>query len=204
MRCLLAVCRWKPSSSTCSPRRRGDSVSWWESDACDFFDVTMGLWRLQEVMKALSAIAPWSAPLPASARRALFAPAPGEQHGFGAALVEEFFRRAGWQTWTAPTADTDELASLVAARGYDIIGLSISVERHLDALAGCIAAIRRASRNPDIIVMVGGRMFNENPGLVAVVGADATAADAPAAVALAEELLAGQLLAAPVVMARRA
>lgn len=176
---------------------------WWESDACDFYDVTMGLWRLQEVLQTLSAFAPWSAPLAASARRALFAPAPGEQHGFGAALVEEFFRRAGWQTWNAPAADAAELAALVAARGYDVIGLTVSVERHLATLPATIAGLRRASRNPEIIVMVGGRVFVADPGLAARVGADATAVDAAAAVDTAEQLLAAQLQAGPALLAAR-
>ncbi len=176
---------------------------WWESDACDFFDVTMGLWRLQEVLQALSAFAPWSAPLAATARRALFAPAPGEQHGFGAALVEEFFRRAGWQTWNAPAADAAELETLVAARGYDVVGLTVSVERHLAALPATIAGLRRASRNPDIIVLVGGRVFAADPGLAARVGADATATDAAAAVDVAEQMLAAQLRAGPALLAGR-
>ena len=176
---------------------------WWESDACDFFDVTMGLWRLQEVLQALSAFAPWSAPLAASARRALFAPAPGEQHGFGAALVEEFFRRAGWQTWSAPAADAAELEGLVAARGYDVIGLTVSVERHLATLPATIAGLRRASRNPDLIVMVGGRVFVADPGLAARVGADGTATDAAAAVDVAEQMLAARLRAGPALLAER-
>ena len=176
---------------------------WWESDACDFFDVTMGLWRLQEVLQALSAFAPWSAPLTATARRALFAPAPGEQHGFGAALVEEFFRRAGWQTWNAPAAEAAELETLVSARGYDVIGLTVSVERHLAALPATIAGLRRASRNPDIIVLVGGRVFAADPGLAARVGADATASDAAAAVDVAEQMLAAQLRAGPALLAGR-
>ena len=176
---------------------------WWESDACDFFDVTMGLWRLQEVLQALSAFAPWSAPLAASARRALFAPAPGEQHGFGAALVEEFFRRAGWQTWSAPAADAAELEGLVAARGYDVIGLTVSVERHLATLPATIAGLRRASRNPDLIVMVGGRVFVADPGLAARVGADGTATDAAAAVNVAEQMLAARLRAGPALLAER-
>ena len=176
---------------------------WWESDACDFFDVTMGLWRLQEVLQALSAFAPWSAPLTATARRALFAPAPGEQHGFGAALVEEFFRRAGWQTWNVPAAEAAELETLVSARGYDVIGLTVSVERHLAALPATIAGLRRASRNPDIIVLVGGRVFAADPGLAARVGADATASDAAAAVDVAEQMLAAQLRAGPALLAGR-
>jgi methanogenic corrinoid protein MtbC1 len=163
--------------------------AWWDEDACDFVDVTMGLWRLQEIVHALSALIPGIAPVEGSERRALFSPAPGEQHGLGALIVEEFFRRAGWQTWSAPALDEDELVALVAGRSFDLVGLTVSVERHLVTLPSSIAAVRRASRNPDIIVMVGGRVFTDTPSLADEAGADGTAADGQQAVRIADLLL---------------
>lgn len=163
--------------------------AWWDEDACDFVDVTMGLWRCQEIVHALSALIPGAAPVAGAERRALFAPAPGEQHGLGAIIVEEFFRRAGWQTWSVPALDADELVALVTGRAFDIVGLTVSVERHVAALKHSITAVRLASRNPDIIVLVGGRVFTEVPALAAEIGADGTAADGALAVALADRLL---------------
>jgi MerR family transcriptional regulator, light-induced transcriptional regulator len=163
--------------------------SWWDEDACDFVDVTMGLWRLQEIVNALSSLIPGVAVRDGNARRALFAPAPGEQHGLGAMIVEEFFRRAGWQTWSAPALDEDELVALAAGREFDVIGLTISVERHLATLGKTIASVRRTSRNRNILVLVGGRVFTQNPELAASVGADGTAADGALAVQLADTLL---------------
>ncbi len=163
--------------------------SWWDEDACDFVDVTMGLWRLQEIVNALAALIPGVAVVEGSARRALFSPAPGEQHGLGAIMVEEFFRRAGWQTWSAPALDEDELVGLASGREFDVIGLTVSVERHVQPLGRTIAAVRRASRNPDVRILVGGRVFTENPGLAQQVGADGTAADGQLAVALADRLM---------------
>jgi methanogenic corrinoid protein MtbC1 len=147
------------------------------------------LWRCQEIVHALSALSPGAAPVAGAERRALFAPAPGEQHGLGALIVEEFFRRAGWQTWSVPALDADELVALVAGRAFDIVGLTVSVERHVEPLARSITAVRQASRNPDIIVLVGGRVFTETPALAAEIGADGTAADGALAVALADRLL---------------
>ncbi|GEN98961.1 hypothetical protein NSE01_07940 [Novosphingobium sediminis] len=70
----------------------------WEEDLCDFLDVTIGLWRLQEVMREIA----WGSPIvtgPISApRRALFSPMPGEQHSFGATMVHEVFVRAAWDS----------------------------------------------------------------------------------------------------------
>ncbi len=163
--------------------------SLWDDDACDFVEVTMGMWRLQEILHAVSARIPGTAPAEGRARRALFAPAPGEQHGLGALMVEEFFRRAGWQTWSAPAVDEDELLSLAAARPFDIVGLTVSAERHLTGLARTITLLRRTAGNRDLIVLVGGRAFNELPTLATEVGADGTAADGQLAVTLAESLL---------------
>ena len=168
--------------------------SWWDQDACDFVDVTMGLWRLQEIVHALSALVPGTAVLPGAERRALFSPAPGEQHGLGALIVEEFFRRAGWQTWSAPALDEAELVALAAGRSFDLIGLTVSVERHVAPLARSIAAVRRASRNPHVLIMVGGRVFTDRPELAAEIGADGTAADGQLAVQVAEDLMTAQSL----------
>lgn len=167
--------------------------AWWDEDACDFVDVTMGLWRLQEIVHALAALIPGAAVIEGSARRALFSPAPGEQHGLGALMVEEFFHRAGWQTWSAPALDEDELVALAAGRAFDVVGLTVSVERHVQPLGRTIAAVRRASRNPDVLILVGGRVFTEQPDLAKQVGADGTAADGQLAVALADKLMTERL-----------
>ncbi len=167
--------------------------AWWDEDACDFVDVTMGLWRLQEIVHALSALIPGIAPVEGLERRALFAPAPGEHHGLGAIIVEEFFRRAGWQTWSAPALDEDELVALVAGRAFDVVGLTVSVERHLAPLTKTISAVRRASRNPQILVLVGGRVFTDRPDFAHQIGADGTAADGLLAVELAEKLVTKRL-----------
>ncbi len=163
--------------------------AWWDEDACDFVDVTMGLWRCQEIVRALSALIPGVAPVEGIERRALFSPAPGEQHGLGAIIVEEFFRREGWQTWSVPALDEAELVGLVAGRAFDVVGLTVSVERHVAPLEHSIAALRRASRNPQVIVLVGGRVFTEKPELAARIGADGTAADGALAVRLADTML---------------
>jgi methanogenic corrinoid protein MtbC1 len=88
-----------------------------------------------------------------------------------------------------PALDEDELLALVSGRAFDVVGLTVSVERHIAPLAQSIAALRRVSRNPEIIVLVGGRVFTERPELAAEIGADGTAADGALAVELADRLL---------------
>jgi methylmalonyl-CoA mutase cobalamin-binding domain/chain len=168
-------------------RRLGD---WWCEDRCDFTQVTTGLWRLHQVLRHLSPPAPDDPDGRNVDRRALLVPLPGEQHSFGAAMVAEFFRQAGWNVWSGPVATADDLLALAAKDWFAVIGVSVGGEVMLASVSALVRTLRRASRNRSVGVMVGGPIFNAHPELVARVGADATAADGRQAVARAEDLLA--------------
>lgn len=164
-------------------RRLGD---FWLNDQASFADVTIALGRLQQVVRELSLHGPVDEGAAANGRAALFAPAPGEQHTFGLVIIEEFFRRSGWRTWTELSGSPDELIGAVQAHRFDLLGLTCSSDERLDQIAPMIMSIRRASRNRNLHVMVGGLLFLERPELVAKVGADAMATDAKEAVLKAE------------------
>ncbi len=164
---------------------------WWLADDIDFVDVTMGLWRCQQLVHALSARTPGAAAPAAMQRHALILPAPGEQHVLGAMIVEDAFRRAGWATQSGAALDEDALVTLVAARAFDLVGLSAGSQRVLAGLPRTIATLRRAAGRP-ILVLVGGPAVGDDADLGRRLGADAVAGDAAQAVALAEHHLAGQ------------
>ncbi len=168
-------------------RQLGD---WWCEDECDFTQVTTGLWRLHQVLRYLSPPAPDDPEGRNVHRRALLVPLPGEQHSFGVAMVAEFFRQAGWNVWSGPVASADDLLALAAKDWFAVIGVSVASEVMLTSVSALVRALRRASRNRSVGVMVGGQIFNAHPQLVARVGADATASDGRQAVARAEDLLA--------------
>jgi methylmalonyl-CoA mutase cobalamin-binding subunit len=151
--------------------------------------VTLGLWRLHQVLRELSPAFQSEVERGDLGHRILLAPGPGEQHMFGLIMVADFFRRAGWNVWSGPVGTTAELAGMVRDEWFAVIGLSIGCGTRLDALSSCIRSVRRASRNQEIGVMVGGPMFIEHPELVALVGADATAIDGRQAVLQAQNLL---------------
>ncbi|MDX2235686.1 MAG: cobalamin-dependent protein [Hyphomonadaceae bacterium] len=164
-------------------RRLGE---YWNSDYCSFADVTIGLGKLQQILHELSRRQTRSLDSDRPGRSALFAVAPGDQHTFGLLVIEEFFRRAGWRTWCEPRGTAEDLAQMVGGQWYDLFGLSVSSESHLDQVTAIITSVRRCSKNKAIRIMVGGRVFTENPELVARVGADATASDGTQAVTVAE------------------
>ena len=172
---------------TPAARRLGDL---WNADLCDFAQVTLALWRLQQLLREFGPQFPMAIASRHNGLGALLVPVPGEEHTLGLAMVTEFFLRAGWRVAGSPPASIDALRQMAAADWFDIAGLGISCETRLRLLAQSIRALRQASRNPDIRVLVGGPVFARRPELVALVGADATSNDARYAPAQAEQLLA--------------
>ena len=161
----------------------------WAEDTLPFSDVTVGVGRLQSIMRSLSPAFGTEIALPADGRRALLLPAPGEQHTFGLSMVAEFFRRAGWDVVCEFDSRHVDPVALVRSEWFDVVGISVGVEARLDWLKSGIAAVRHASRNRAIGVLVGGPVFSSNPDLAARVGADATTADGLRAAETAESLL---------------
>lgn len=170
-----------------SARRLGEL---WEDDQCDFVDVTMGLWRLQEVMRTIAMRSPTVLRIVGAPPSALFAPMPGDQHSFGALMIEETFARAGWESEVLFEPKGKEILGILAARSFDPVGLTVTTDCPSAELADLLSAIRSVSRNPAIRVIVGGRAINADPAIVAVVGADGTAPDAGSVLVLAEQLVA--------------
>jgi methanogenic corrinoid protein MtbC1 len=167
-------------------RRLGEM---WDNDECDFLDVTMGLWRLQEVMREVAARAPVARAGLSLPHCALFSPMPGDHHNFGTLMIEEVFARAGWRSEALVKPERRELLDRLAHQPFDLVGLTLARDCPSAALSNLIRAVRNVSANPHIIVLVGGRMINENPGMAIDVGADGTGADALAALELANALV---------------
>ncbi|MGF1462666.1 MAG: B12-binding domain-containing protein [Maricaulaceae bacterium] len=157
----------------------------WDEDQVDFAHVTVGLSRLHRILHDLSEPEVFGR----DGFRVLLAPGPGEQHTFGLAIVSEFFRRAGWETWVENTVEPEDLHTIAHQNVFDVVGFSLSRSDRVKELALTIKTLREVSRNPDVLVFVGGKAFDECADLAEAVGADATAADARLAVTTAERLL---------------
>jgi len=158
----------------------------WEHEECDFMQVTLALCRLHQLLRELSAEFRGDELEPKRERRILLAPCPGDQHTFGVSLVGEFLQRAGWEVWQEFPGSTEEVLQLVRKNWFAVVGLSLGSERKLQEIAGTIRAIRSASMNRTVGVLVGGPMLLARPEIVQFVGADGTAADGPQAVLCAE------------------
>jgi Sensors of blue-light using FAD len=162
-------------------RRLGDA---WQSGDCSEFTLSIALCRLQTAIRSIGSLSPWQTSGDAGLRAVLVAPQPGELHMLGAVLDDDVLMRAGWQAQLELPSNDNAIEKLVAETWFDALDLNLSMvfsrEHWLPRLTETIAKARIASCNPELVVVVGGRVFYEQPGLEKTVGADgamATSAD---------------------------
>lgn len=158
----------------------------WDNDECDFVDVTIGVGRLQSLLAIFNET--YALPQLGTKRKVLMATTPGNQHSFGAAMIERLLSAAGWQVDAAYSGEAEEILSALNRNWFAVIGLTAGSDLQLGGLKAIIDRVRTESQNTAIGVMVGGPMFTENPALANDVGADATAPNAAAAVLAAQKL----------------
>lgn len=161
----------------------------WCADDCDFVEVTVGVSRMTEVLRAAAATQHTPLRRPAVRGRILLANTPGGHHTFGLAIVEEFFRLAGWDV--EAVIDGREAAIVETARRgrFDVVGLTLSSHDLLDRLTSIIQAIRLIENGKCPPILVGGFVFADNPDLLAKCGADAIVHDARHALKQASRFL---------------
>ncbi len=165
----------------------------WEADLCNFSQVTLCLWRLQSMLHDLSPSFQSGANRTtadrSAERRILMTTMTGQQHTFGLSILSEFFRREGWVVLSIPSPEPGETQSTLSRHWFDVLALSASMEGETDDLTRTIQAARKTSQNPRLSVIVGGPLFQRNPGLADEIGADGFSGDAEEALSLAGHLI---------------
>lgn len=149
----------------------------WQSDDCSDVEVTLGLIRLQAIAREFgNGTEPLFAQQPPVV---LVTPQPGEPHMLGAALDAEMLWHAGWEPLVDFPASSAALGSLVANTWFDVLDLSLSSSfaraHRFGELERTITSARAASLNPDLVVVVSGRIFAEQPDAAAGSHLDADA-----------------------------
>jgi MerR family transcriptional regulator, light-induced transcriptional regulator len=158
----------------------------WDRDECDFIDVTLGVGRLQKLLAIFNET--YALPELGNRRVFLMATAPGNQHSFGASMIEKLLSAAGWQVEVEYSGDVNQLVEAVSGNWFAVVGLTAGSDAQLERLKSAIVQVRQKSKNPLVGVLVGGPMFTQNPEMAIAIGADATAPNAPTAVLAAQKL----------------
>ncbi len=162
----------------------------WFEDVCDFVAVAIGVNRLRILLELYSQ-APTS--VGDTRRRALLISTQNDGHIFGLDMVASFLRAGGWEVQIEAAQSAEDNARVAASRWFAVAGVTIADDSSIPNAARAIEAVRRASLNRSISIMIGGGACHRRPGLVARVGGDATADDGPSAALLAHKLYIHQL-----------
>lgn len=166
----------------------------WDSDRLSFVDVTVGLSRIQQLLRTYGPAFRSGPVAKGPGHRVLLAMVPGDQHTFGLSVVEEFFLKAGWDVENAGSTTKPAILDRVHTDWFDVVGLSASGEASREDIAALVALVRDASINRHIHVVMGGFAFVNKPELAVELGADSGARDAQEALtAFAREKKATQL-----------
>lgn len=152
----------------------------WMADDCSEDELMLGLSRLQTAVRRLGCMVPETAPPHPPVRAVLVATQPGELHRLGCAMDAEALWQAGWDAHCEFPATDAALQRLLSDTWFDALDLSLSCslrrEHWLPRMAETIARARDASRNPALVIMVGGRVFFEQGDASLRIGADASSA----------------------------
>jgi methanogenic corrinoid protein MtbC1 len=125
----------------------------WEDDTTSFADVTFGLATIQQVVHVLGP--DFSAQGVTRGEVVLLSPQ-AEQHSLGIYIMREFLVRAGWNVRVAPSISATELTELVRSEPIDMVGISVSNLALVDSVRSMVRSVRAASKNPDVLVLLGG------------------------------------------------
>jgi methylmalonyl-CoA mutase cobalamin-binding subunit len=150
----------------------------WTEDEIEIGELSFAFFQIRRLIELTSRRLDAPARLGGLRGTALLAPPPGEEHAFGVQIVADEMRLQSWQVTALPeVADAEELRARLSARDFDALGLSISHDGALEGLADLIVELRLASRNPGLVVVLGGAALVEPASEYHFLGADHVALD---------------------------
>jgi methanogenic corrinoid protein MtbC1 len=146
----------------------------WDEDELGFADVSLGMTRLQRLLRELGPayVGPGRGGA-ANAPLAFVTAAPGERHIFGPVMFADQLRRSGWQVRLDVSGDPAASLATARAAGPDAIGVSAGSRVVLSRLSALIAGLREAA--PRARIVLGGALARQDGGIARRCGADATA-----------------------------
>lgn len=175
-------------------RRLGE---YWEQDRCSFTDVTLGLSRLQHVLREVGRRTGAGRAQGQPKSRIYLVPAPGEQHTFGLSMVEEYFLHAGWETALDQGHSLPTIIETVVSQNIDLLGFTVGCEDFFDPLLESVAKVRKAARNRNVAIMIGGKFISDHPEITTKIEGVTFVSDGAKAVDTATRLISNTVRSSP-------
>lgn len=149
----------------------------WETDATSFVEVTFGLSSLQQLLRIYGPTLVLDGVPDGGGQTMLLTVTPGAQHTFGLAVVEEYFRGAGWDVRMETPRNNSDLITVVGTEWLDVVGISVATEGAIEPVRALLPMIRAASLNRNIRIVVGGAAISCAPQDSLNMAADAIVQD---------------------------
>lgn len=155
---------------------------WWSEDRLDFAMTTIASSHLQQLLHDFSDEFLQENPPIRHGRSVLLLTEPGAQHSMGLFMLGEFFKRAGWSVCSEVPPTVADFDRWCHADWFDAVGVSVSTDRQLGALASSLSRLPHSAPNPLAHRFVGGPMAFVAPQALAVLGCEVLAQDAASTV----------------------
>lgn len=148
----------------------------WESDGLSFAQVTVGVSRLQAMLREIGAA--WGADSTAATDgpTLLFILPSGEQHTLGAMVLAGRLRRDGMSVCMQIAPNPAELGRLAALRRFDGALISIACQDRLEVCQELVTTLKQATRGK-LKIAVGGCLLDKGGDILELTGADVATND---------------------------
>lgn len=135
----------------------------WEDDSLSFADVSIGVNKLERVIHKLDYLFQANQ-LDRQQNKSIFISGfPGSQHSLGTLIFANFLIYSGWQVHRPNQVNMDSIVYGVSSKEIQAIAISVSTNEQLEKLPELINLLREKSKNPEIIVLIGGPLYNKAP-----------------------------------------
>ena len=161
----------------------------WEDDSLSFAEVSIGVGKLERVIHKLDYLFQANQ-LDRQQNKSIFISGfPGSQHTLGSLIFANFLIFSGWKVHRPNQLSTDSIVYGVSSKELQAVAVSVSTSEELEKLPKLINLLRDKSKNPKIIVLVGGPLYNKAPDEFGHIQADIKAFSAEESVQKLEQHL---------------
>ena len=135
----------------------------WEDDTLSFAEVSIGVNRLERVIHKLDYLFQVTQLEKRGDHSILISVFPESQHSLGTLILSNYFIHSGWRVYRPENTSLKSISRELESNKHDAIAISISCDEQLERLPNTINVLREKSKNPKIIVLIGGPLYNKAP-----------------------------------------
>lgn len=147
----------------------------WEEDTLSFAEVSIGVGKLERSIYKIDYLFQATQLKKRKNKSILISTYPGSQHSLGTLILANYFTYCGWEVQRPIKPTQSILLAEVESKHLQALAISVSTDEQLQELPNLIHSLRERSRNPQIVILIGGSLYNREPEKFYRIQADITA-----------------------------